>query len=68
MCYEITMRKMTFRDWMIIGSLTVAMAGFYGAELSFSIFLKPLTRDFVWTRAMVSGGLFAVEGIAEPSV
>lgn len=51
-------------DWMVVATLTLAMIGFYGAELSFSVFLKPLVKEFGWTRAAASGSMSIAEGIA----
>ena len=57
-------KDISHHDWVIIGALTLVMAGFYGAELSFSVFLKPVIKEFGWTRAMASGSLSTVEGVA----
>jgi MFS family permease len=51
-------------DWVVVGAFTLVMAGFYGAEISFSVFLKPLIAEFGWTRAGVSGSVSTVEGTA----
>ncbi|MDP6179066.1 MAG: MFS transporter, partial [Desulfatiglandales bacterium] len=51
-------------DWVVVGAFTLVMAGFYGAEICFSVFLKPLIAEFGWTRAGVSGSVSTVEGIA----
>lgn len=50
-------------EWLVVGALTLVMAGFYGAELSFSVFLKPIVEEFGWTRAGAAGSMSAVEGI-----
>ena len=50
--------------WLVVGSSTLVMMSFYGTELSFGVFLKPLLEEFCWTRTMVSGALSTVEGIA----
>jgi len=49
--------------WLVVGASTLVMIGFYGAELSFGVFLKPLIGEFGWTRTMASGAISIVEGI-----
>ncbi|MBI2830119.1 MAG: MFS transporter [Chloroflexi bacterium] len=41
----------------VVAAATLVMAGFYGTQLSFSVFLKPLVAEFGWTRAEVSAGM-----------
>ena len=43
--------------WFVLGVSTLVFIGFYGTELSLGVFLKPLLREFGWTRAMVSGAM-----------
>jgi MFS family permease len=50
-------KKGFFHGWMVIIALTLVMAIVYGAQFSFSVFLKPLSEGFGWTRAMTSGAL-----------
>ncbi len=49
-----------FYGWWIVVAcfVSMSMAGGIG-NLSFPIFLKPLTAEFGWTRAQVSGGISA---------
>ena len=49
-----------FYGWWIVVTcfVSMAMAGGIG-NLSFTVFLKPLTAEFGWTRAQVSGGISA---------
>ena len=46
-----------FYGWIVVIMLTLVMAIVYGAQFSFSVFLKPLAEGFGWTRAMTSGAL-----------
>ncbi len=50
-------REGFFYGWIVVIALTVVMAIIYGAQFSFSVFLKPLSEWFFWTRAMTSGAL-----------
>jgi MFS family permease len=68
---KVIMKNMTFSGrgnfpnaWLIVGVLTLVMIGFYGAELSFSVFFKPILGHFGWTRAAVSLGMSILQGIA----
>lgn len=49
-----------FYGWWVVAAcfVSMAMAGGIG-NLSFPIFLKPLTEEFGWSRAQVSGGISA---------
>ena len=50
--------------WLVIFVLTLVMTGFYGAELSFGVFLKPILGQFGWSRAAVAGSMSTLQGIA----
>ncbi len=50
--------------WLVVGALTLVMFGFYGTQLSFSVFLKPMLEEFGWTRAMASGAMSTTAAIA----
>lgn len=50
--------------WVVVGASTLVMIGFYGTQLSFGVFLKPILEEFGWTRAMASGAMSTVAGIA----
>ncbi len=50
--------------WLVVGTSTLVMVGFYGSELSFGVFLKPILGEFGWTRAPVSGAMSAASAIA----
>ena len=52
--------------WFVLGVSTLVFIGFYGTELSLGIFLKPLLREFGWTRTMVSGAMSIVMGLSGP--
>ena len=57
-------RITTKYSWIILAVATFTMLGFYGAELSFGVFVKPMSEEFGWTRASISAALSIVEGIA----
>ncbi len=46
-----------FYGWVVVMVLTLVMTMTYGAQFSFSVFLKPLSEWFDWTRAATSGAL-----------
>lgn len=48
-------RNRFFYGWIIVASCTLIMAVQWGIQYSFSIFFKPLTTDFGWTRAATAG-------------
>jgi MFS family permease len=50
--------------WVVVGVSALLLLGSYGAMLSFGVFLKPLTEDFGWTRAMTSGAMSTVMGVS----
>jgi MFS family permease len=50
--------------WVTVGASALLLLGSYGAMLSFGVFLKPLTEDFGWTRAMTSGAMSTVMGVS----
>ncbi|MBI4296167.1 MAG: MFS transporter [Chloroflexi bacterium] len=43
--------------WVVIAASTLIMTGFFGTEIAFSVFLKPLVAEFSWTRAQVAAGM-----------
>ncbi|MFC1902750.1 MFS transporter [Chloroflexota bacterium] len=47
-----------------MGAATLLMAGFYGAQLSFGVFMIPVLEEFGWTRSITSGAMSTVAGIA----
>jgi MFS family permease len=55
--------KVTY-GWLLVGALTLVMIGFYGANLSFGVLLKPIASEFDWTRAITSGAMSTSAGIA----
>ena len=57
-------KKLFSYKWLIAGVSTLVMLSSYGTELSFGVFLKPILNEFGWTRAMFSGALATVEGVA----
>jgi MFS family permease len=54
------------RSWLALAVSTLVMIGFYGTELSFGVFLKPILEEFHWTRTMVAGAMSAVIAISGP--
>ena len=52
--------------WLALAVSTLVMIGFYGTELSFGVFLKPILEEFHWTRTMVAGAMSAVIAISGP--
>jgi len=53
-----------YYSWVVLAVSTLVMIGFYGTELSFGVFLKPILREFGWTRAVVAGAMSMVMGIS----
>lgn len=54
------------QSWLTLAVSTLVMIGFYGTELSFGVFLKPIIEEFQWTRTMVAGAMSAVIAISGP--
>ena len=52
------------RSILVVCATTLAMIGFYGTTISFSVFIKPLIGEFGWTRAAISGGMSTLIGTA----
>jgi MFS family permease len=63
-----TQKKAELLDhtWLALAVSTLVMIGFYGTELSFGVFLKPILEEFQWTRTMVAGAMSAVIAISGP--
>jgi MFS family permease len=53
-----------FYGWAVVGASALIMIGAYGAQVSFSVFLKPLVEEFGWTRAATSGAMSLAMGIS----
>ncbi len=49
--------------WFILAALTVVLVGFYGTQLCFGVFLKPILEEFGWMRATVSGAMSIMAGL-----
>jgi len=49
----------TSRGWLLVASMTLVMALVYGSSFSFSVFLKPVSEWFDWTRTSASGAYAA---------
>ncbi len=52
--------------WMIVAVSFVLLMGSFGTQMCFGLFLTPLTEQFGWSRAAVSGAmslLMAVSGL-----
>lgn len=45
----------TYYGWVIVIIASVCMMFSYGARYAFSVFFKPMSGDFGWSRAMTSG-------------
>jgi MFS family permease len=54
------------RSWLVLAVSTLVMIGFYGTELSFGVFLKPILEEFQWSRTTVAGAMSAVIAISGP--
>jgi sugar phosphate permease len=52
--------------WLVVAASTMVLIGFYGTEITFGVFLKPLIAEFNWTRTMLSGAMSTMAGIAGP--
>lgn len=50
--------------WVIVIASLVLMIGSFGTQLTFGIFLKPLSAEFGWTRASTSGAMSLAMGIS----
>lgn len=59
-------KDMFHYGWVVIGVSTIVMIGFYGTELSFGVFLKPILEELGGTRTMVSGAMSMVIGVSAP--
>ncbi len=57
-------RDRALSSWAVVGALALVMTASYGAQFSFGIFLKPMVEEFGWTRAMASGAISMVAGVA----
>jgi MFS family permease len=58
-------RRLSF-GWVIVAASLVMLVGAVGTQACFGLFLKPLSHDFGWSRAGVSGAmslLLAVSGL-----
>ncbi len=53
-----------YNSWVVLAVSTLVMIGFYGTALSFGVFLKPILREFGWTRAVVAGAMSMLLGIS----
>jgi len=49
-------RPRFFYGYIVVGAALLIMAIMWGAYNSFGIFFKPVSTDFNWTRAIISGG------------
>jgi MFS family permease len=50
--------------WIIVIVSLILLAGSFGTQLCFGVFLKPLSEAFGWTRAATAGAMSVVMGIA----
>ena len=72
LAHPILTRRRFFYGWVIVavaflGDLVAAGIGFYG----FGVFLKPMSQEFGWTRAMTAGALTfrsIISGLTAPLV
>jgi OFA family oxalate/formate antiporter-like MFS transporter len=56
------MKKSFFYGYVIISSVFILQAVMSGPKFSFGVFIKPITAEFDWSRALVSGA-FSVSSI-----
>ncbi|MBW1764861.1 MAG: MFS transporter, partial [Deltaproteobacteria bacterium] len=59
-------RSESLHKWFVVCVSTLVLIGVYGTQLSFGVFLKPITIEFGWTRTLVSGAVSIVIGLAGP--
>ncbi|MFC1980047.1 MFS transporter [Chloroflexota bacterium] len=57
-------RKALPFDWGLVIASTLVMSGFYGTYHTFSVFLKPILEELVWTRAVTSGAISTSAGVS----
>lgn len=50
--------------WLIVFVSLVLLVGSFGTQLTFAVFLKPLSAEFGWTRAAVSGAMSLAMGVS----
>lgn len=50
--------------WVIVGASVVLLIGSFGTQLCFTNFVKPLTEEFGWSRAAVSGAMSLLMGVS----
>ncbi len=50
--------------WIIVFASLVLLVGSFGTQLTFGVFLKPLSAEFGWTRAATSGAMSLAMGIS----
>jgi MFS family permease len=50
--------------WVIVFASVVLLIGSFGTQLTFGVFLKPLSTEFGWTRAVTSGAMSLVMGVS----
>jgi len=56
----------SLHKWFVVCVSTLVLVGVYGTQLSFGVFLKPISLEFGWTRTLVSGAVSIVIGLAGP--
>ncbi len=50
--------------WVVVFCSLVLLVGSFGTQLTFGVFLKPLTEEFDWTRAAASGAMSLAMGLS----
>jgi MFS family permease len=50
--------------WVIVFASLVLLIGSFGTQLTFGVFLKPLSVEFGWTRAAASGAMSLALGVS----
>ncbi len=50
--------------WVIVAASFVLLIGSFGTQMCFGLFLKPLTEQFGWSRAGVSGAMSLLMAVA----
>lgn len=50
--------------WVIVFTSLVLLVGSFGTQLTFGVFLKPLSAEFGWSRAAASGAMSLAMGLS----
>jgi MFS family permease len=50
--------------WVVVAAAFVLLIGSFGTQLTFGVFLKPLSEDFLWSRAATAGAMSLMMGVS----